>query len=151
MLTRTIGAALAVSCTVLSMQPASKRVVTSGPTPVGPYSPAIDAGGLIYLSGTMPQDDTGAVVGKGDVAAQTRRVLERLRDLLGAAGTSLAQVVSVTVYLTSASDFPAMNDVYATYWPKDPPDAHHGVTGLVLPDAMVEMSMIARPKGRIAS
>ena len=100
MLIRTIGAALLVSCTVLAMQPVSRRVVSSGPAPVGPYSPAIDAGGLIYLSGTMPQDDTAAVVAKGDVGAQTGRVLERMRDLLGAAGTSLDQVVSVTVYLT---------------------------------------------------
>jgi 2-iminobutanoate/2-iminopropanoate deaminase len=129
------------------MQAPSKQIVTAGPSPVGPYSPAVKSGGLIYVSGTLAQDPSGAIVGKGDVGAQTRRVVERMRGVLSAAGSSLEQVVAVTVYLKSQGDFAAMNDAYRTYWPKDPPTRTTVVTDLVLPDALVEMSMIAVPAG----
>ena len=119
----------------------------AGPAPVGPYSPAVKAGGLIYVSGTLAQDASGAVVGKGDVAAQTRRVIERTREVLAAAGSSLEQVVAVTVYLRSQADFAAMNDAYRGYWTKDPPTRTTVVNDLVLPDALVEMSMVAVPAG----
>lgn len=131
----------------LPMQTATKQIVTAGPAPVGPYSPAVKAGGLIYVSGTLAQDESGAVVGKGDVRAQTRRVIERMRDVLAAAGSSLESVVSVTAYLTSASDFAAMNEAYRTFWPKDPPTRTTVISDLVLPDALVEMTMVAVPAG----
>jgi reactive intermediate/imine deaminase len=130
----------------MSMQ-IPKEIVTAGPAPAGPYSPAVKAGGLIYLSGTLAQDGTGAIVGKGDAGQQTRRVLDRLRDVLAAAGSSLEQVVSATVYLKSQADFAAMNDAYRTYWPKEPPTRTTIVTDLVLADALVEISMIAVPNG----
>lgn len=124
-----------------------KEIINPGKTPSAPYSRAVKAGGLIYLSGTLAQDDTGAVLFKGDVTAQTRRVLERLRDLLAAAGSSLEQVVAVTVYLTSASDFQAMNAAYRPFWPEDPPTRTTVVTKLVAADALVEISMVALPNG----
>ena len=137
-----------VACTALALAPQTrKELVMAGPAPVGPYSPAVKAGGLIYLSGTLAQDATGAVVGKGDVGAQTRRVIERMRDVLAAAGSSLDHVVAVTVYLRSQADFAAMNDAYRAYWAKDPPTRTTVVNDLVLPDALVEMSMIAVPNG----
>jgi aminoacrylate peracid reductase len=129
------------------MQKPTKQIVNAGPPPVGPYSPAIVAGGLVYLSGTLAQDANGALVGKGDVAAQTRRVIERMREVLVSAGSSLEQVVSVTVYLKSASDFQTMNDTYRTYWPSAPPTRTTVITDLVMPDALIEMSMIAVPNG----
>ena len=129
------------------MPTTTKQIVNSGPAPVGPYSPAVKAGGFIYLSGTLAQGPDGAIVGKGDIAAQTRRVVERMREILGAAGSSLDQVVAVTVYLKSASDFAAMNDVYKTFWTANPPTRTTVITGLVLPEALVEMSMIAVPAG----
>ena len=129
------------------MQMPSKEIVTAGPAPAGPYSPAVKAGGLIYVSGTLAQDDTGAIAGKGDIGRQTRLVLERLQEILAAAGTSLEQAVSVTVYLKSQADFAAMNDAYRAFWPKDPPTRTTVVSDLMLPDALVEMSMIAVPKG----
>ena len=130
-----------------AVQTSAKQVVNAVPAPVGPYSHAVKAGGLIYVSGTLAQDNSGAMVGEGDVGAQTRRVIERMRDLLAAAGSSLDHVVSVTVYLKAASDFPAMNAAYRTFWPKDPPTRTTVVTDLVLPDALVELSMIAVPSG----
>jgi len=141
------AAGILLTTFVLTMQITPKQIVTLGPAPVGPYSPAVKAGGFIYVSGTLAQDSAGTIVGKGDVAAQTRRVIERMREVLAAAGSSLEQVVAVTVYLKSASDFAAMNDAYRTFWPKDPPTRTTVVAGLVLPDAMVELSMIAVPNG----
>jgi reactive intermediate/imine deaminase len=134
-------------CAILSAFPMQTRqIVNAGPAPVGPYSPAIKAGGLIYLSGTLAQDDTGALVGDGDAAAQTRRIIERMRALLAAAGSSLEQVVAVTVYLRSAGDFQTMNDTYRTFWPKDPPTRTTVITDLLL-GADVEISMVAVPNG----
>ena len=138
---------LVCALTILAMQTSTKQIVNAGPAPVGPYSPAVKAGGFIYVSGTLAQDASGAIAGKGDIAAQTTRVVERMREILQAAGSSLDQVVAVTVYLRSAADFGAMNDVYRTFWTVNPPTRTTVVTDLVLPDALVEMSMIAVPAG----
>lgn len=123
-----------------------KQIIHAGPAPIGPYSPAVKAGGLIYLSGTLAQDDTGALMHDGDVAAQTRRIIERMRAVLVASGSSLEQVVAVTVYLTSASEFAAMNDAYRAFWPKEPPTRTTVITPLLI-GADVEISMIAVPNG----
>lgn len=125
----------------------SKEIVHSGPVPTTPYSRAVKAGGLIYLSGVLAQDDSGAVVGKGDIGVQTRSTLERTQQVLAAAGSSLEHVVSVTAYLTSASDFAAMNEAYRPFWPGDPPARTTVITELVLPEALIELSMIAVPAG----
>lgn len=124
----------------------SRQIVNLGPAPIGPYSTAMKAGGFIYLSGTLAQDDAGALVADGDVAAQTRRIIERMRDVLAASGSSLDQVVAVTVYLSSAKDFATMNEVYKTFWPRDPPTRTTVITDLLL-GADVELSMIAVPTG----
>ena len=136
-------------CAVLlmAMQTPAKQIVNAGPAPVGPYSPAVKAGGFVYLSGTLAQDTKGAIVGKGDVAAQTRRVIERMREILAASDSSLENVVAVTVYLRNASDFAAMNEAYKAHWPENPPTRTTVIADLVLPDALVEMSMIAVPNG----
>jgi reactive intermediate/imine deaminase len=141
------AAALAAAFSVVAMQMPGKQLVMAGPAPVGPYTPAVKAGGLIYVSGTLAQDDAGALVGAGDVAAQTRRVLDRMDEVLRAAGSSLAQVASVTVYLTTADHFQAMNEVYRTYWPTAPPARTTVLSSFVLPGALVEMTMIAVPDG----
>ena len=141
-----ILAAVCLSVSLTAMQPSSKQIVNLGPAPIGPYSTAVKAGGFIYLSGTLAQDDTGALVADGDVPAQTRRIIDRMREVLAASGSSLEQVVAVTVYLSSATDFATMNDVYRTYWPKDPPTRTTVITDLLL-GADVELSMIAVPNG----
>jgi reactive intermediate/imine deaminase len=137
---------LGLASALTLMQTPVKEIVTAGPAPVGPYSPAVKAGGLVYVSGTLAQDASGGLVGKGDVGAQTRRIIERTREILTAAGSSLEQVVAVTVYLKSAGDFAAMNEAYRAFWPKDPPTRTTVVTDLLL-DALVEISMVAAPKG----
>jgi aminoacrylate peracid reductase len=131
----------------MTSQIPTKQIILNGPAPVGPYSPAVKAGGFVYVSGTLAQDGSGAIVGKGEVAAQTRRVLERMREVLTASGSSLDQVVAMTVYLKSAADFAAMNDVYRGFFVKDFPTRTTVAADLVLPDALVEMSAIAVPSG----
>jgi enamine deaminase RidA (YjgF/YER057c/UK114 family) len=106
-----------------------------------PSKDFMTAGGLIYLSGMGPRDT------RGDVAAQTRSVIERARAALAASGSSLEQVVAVMVYLKSAADFQTMNGAYRTFWPKDPPTRTTIVTELATTDALVEMSMTAAPAG----
>ena len=124
-----------------------KEIVNLDPPPVSPYSSAVKAAGFIYLSGTLAQDESGAIVHQGNVAAQTRQVIERMRRVLAAAGSSLDDVVSVTVYLTSASDFQVMNEAYRAFWPKEPPTRTTVITSLVRPEALVEITMIAVPTG----
>ncbi len=99
-------------------------------------------GELIHVGGTRATD------AGGDVAAQTRRVLERIGRLLAAQGSSLERSLALTVYLRSASGFQAMNDVYRTFWAKEPPTRTTVVADLVEPGALVEISAIAgRPGG----
>jgi reactive intermediate/imine deaminase len=134
-------------CAFMSTQSATKQIVTAGKPPAGPYSHAVKAGGLIFVAGTLAEDASGAIIGKGDVAAQTKRVLERMGEVLTAAGSSLDHVVATTVYLRSVDDFATMNEVYRTFWTKDFPTRTTVAADLVLPDALVEMSMVAVPKG----
>jgi reactive intermediate/imine deaminase len=125
------------------MQSSHKQIISFGPPPVNPYSTAVKAGGLIYLSGTLAHDPSAP----SDVGSETRRTLERMRDVLVAAGSSLDDVVAVLVYLTSASDFQAMNQAYRAFWPGDPPTRTTVITALVVPDARIEISMVAVPRG----
>ena len=131
----------------MSTQSPNKAIVTVGTAPTLPYSHAVKAGGLIYTSGVLAQDASGNIVPKGDIKGQTKAVIERLREVLTAAGSSLDQVVSVTVYLKSAGDFAAMNEVYSGFWTKDPPTRTTVVAAFARPDALVEISMIAVPTG----
>jgi reactive intermediate/imine deaminase len=135
---------LALTLTPSAMQ--TKQIVNRERGLNLPFSAAVKAGGLIYLSGTLATDDAGQLV-EGDVGAQTRRVLENLSRTLALAGSSLDMVASVTVYLRQASDFQAMNDVYRTFWQADPPARTTIQADLVLPKALVEISMVAIPTG----
>jgi 2-iminobutanoate/2-iminopropanoate deaminase len=101
-------------------------------------------GQFIYLPGTGPTDATGRIVA-GDIRAQTAQVLDKLAARLAAQGSRMEQVAAVTVYLRNQADFAAMNEVYARYWPKDPPTRTTVVVGPVEPDALVEISLVALP------
>ena len=124
----------------------NKEIVSFGPTPGSPYSTAVKADGLIYLSGTLAEDAADAD-GKRDVGTETRLTLERMRDVLLASGSSLDRVVSVMVYLTAAEDFQPMNAAYRPFFPGDPPTRTTVITELVVPDARVEISLVAVPAG----
>ena len=113
------------------------------PQAIGPYSQAVEAGGFIFVSGQVPLVPATGEIVKGDIEAQTTQVLENLREILTAAGSSLAQAVKTTVYLTDITDFSRVNDVYARYFTKEPP-ARVCVEVSDLPkQALVEIDVIA--------
>ena len=115
----------------------------SAPAAIGPYSQAVRAGSLRFVSGQIPLDpDTGSLIA-GDVAAQTHRVFRNLTAILEAGGASLADVVRTTVYLADMNDFAAMNEVYASYFSLPAP-ARSTIQAARLPrDARVEIDVIA--------
>jgi len=93
-----------------------KGVSTSAaPAAIGPYSQAIDAGGLVFVSGQIPLDEKGGLVA-GSVAEQTERVLKNVAAVLSAAGLSPSHVVKTTVYMTDLGRFAEMNEVYARHF-----------------------------------
>ena len=113
------------------------------PAAIGPYSPAIRAGGLLFISGQIPlRPDTGELVA-GDVTVQTEQVMRNLAALLQAAGAGFEHVVRTTVYLTDLNDFAAMNGVYARHV-VSPAPARATVQVSRLPrDVKVEIDAIA--------
>jgi 2-iminobutanoate/2-iminopropanoate deaminase len=116
------------------------------PDPVGPYNQAIAASGeLLFVSGQIPLDpQTGAIVGAGNVAAQTEQAIANLRAILTAGGATLNDVVKVTVFLKDMNDFAAMNVVYANHFEADTAPARACVEVARLPkDVLVEIDCIA--------
>jgi 2-iminobutanoate/2-iminopropanoate deaminase len=114
-----------------------------GPKAIGPYSQAIKAGGLIFLSGQIPLDPKTQQIIMGDIAAQAERVLQNVSGILDAAGSSLGQVVKTTVFLKNMNDFAGMNEVYGHYFSANPP-ARSTVEVARLPkDVLVEIEVIA--------
>jgi 2-iminobutanoate/2-iminopropanoate deaminase len=111
--------------------------------PIGPYSPAIRAGNLLFISGQVGFDPaTGALI-DGDISAQTDQVMRNIGALLEAASTDFAHVVRTTVFLADMGEFAAMNAVYARYV-VDPPPARSTVQVAALPrNARVEIDVIA--------
>jgi 2-iminobutanoate/2-iminopropanoate deaminase len=114
----------------------------AAPAAVGPYSHAVQAGGLLFCSGQIPLDPaTGEIVGDTP-ADQARRCLANLQIVCKAAGTTLADAVRCTVYMTDLSAFAEVNEVYAEFFPSEPPArAAVGVTALPK-GALVEIDAI---------
>lgn len=130
------------------MSVASERhpVVTDrAPRPLAgaPYSQAIAARGLVFCSGQVPLDPQSQQLVAGGVAEQTERVLENLKGVLEAAGSSMGDVVKTTVFLTDLGDFAAMNEVYATYFPSEPPARSTFQVSALPAGASVEIECIA--------
>lgn len=115
------------------------------PTPIGPFSYGILDDHIVYVSGTLAVDDTWKVVGKGDVALQTERAFELVEKTLKTAGSSLDDVLKMNVYLVNAGDYRAMNEVRKRLFrPPYPASTVVVVKELVLPEALVEVEVIAR-------
>ena len=121
-----------------------KAVQTAAaPEAIGPYAQAVKANGFVFTSGQIPLDPATGALTAGDVKAQTRRVLENLKAVLFAAGTSLDKVVKATVYLADMNEFAAMNEVYGEYFRALKP-ARSTVQAARLPkDARVEIDLVA--------
>ncbi|MET0530938.1 MAG: RidA family protein [Microvirga sp.] len=86
------------------------------PQPVGPYSQAVRAGGLLFVAGQLALDKAGQPVGQNDAAHQTGAILANIATILHAAGSSMDKVVKTTVFLTDLNDYPAMNDAYGRFF-----------------------------------
>jgi 2-iminobutanoate/2-iminopropanoate deaminase len=113
------------------------------PKAIGPYSQAVRAAQLLFISGQIPIDPATGNLIAGDIAAMTHRVFANIREILAAAGASLDQVVRTTVFLADMNDFAAMNEVYATYFGQPAP-ARSTVQAARLPkDARLEIDVIA--------
>ena len=113
----------------------------NAPPPKGPYSPAVRAGGFVYVSGQTPRDPiTGELAGI-DIATQTRQVLSNVKAMLAAAGATMSDVISVTVYLQDVDDWAAMNIVYKDFFAA--PFPSRTAVGADLRDILVEISAIA--------
>jgi 2-iminobutanoate/2-iminopropanoate deaminase len=121
-----------------------KTVSTAdAPTPVGPYSQAVRAGGWLFVAGQIPLDPATGNLVDGDITAQTRRVLDNIGAVLRAGDLSFAHVVRTTVFLADMGDLAAMNQVYGTYF-SDPYPARATVQVARLPrDVRIEIEAIA--------
>ena len=100
-----------------------KRVIQTekAPKAIGPYSQAIQAGNLLFLSGQIPIDPATGEVVKGGIQQQTRQVLENIKGLLESQGLGMKDVVKVTIFLKDMENFKPLNELYATYFPSSPP------------------------------
>lgn len=113
------------------------------PKAIGPYSSALRAGGLLFISGQVPFDPATGQMVAGDIAAQTRRVLQSVGALLEAGGLSFRHVARTTVYLADMDDFAAMNEVYRSFF-SEPFPARSTIQAARLPrDARIEIDAIA--------
>lgn len=116
---------------------------SDAPRAIGPYNQAVRAGDFLFCSGQIPLDpQTGELV-SGDVAAQTRRVMENIRAVLAAASVTFANVAKTTIYLVDMNDFTAVNEMYGSYFSESKP-ARSTVAVAALPrNARVEIEVIA--------
>ena len=123
----------------------SRELITS-PTAapaIGPYSPALRVGNLLFLSGQIPLDPTSGQVVDGDIRAQATRVLENMGELLRAAGADFTKVARTTIFLADLADFAVVNEIYATYF-SAPYPARATVQVARLPkDVRIEIDAIA--------
>ena len=122
-----------------------KQVIdpTPGVTPPS-ISQAIRVGDTIYISGQVAFDASGALVGKGDAAAQAEQCLKNVETVLKAAGSGLGDVVKITAYFTDADYFPPYRDLKERLFPKDPPASTSViVAGLLYPEFMIEIDATA--------
>lgn len=115
--------------------------------PLAPYSPGARAGNTIYVSGVLPLDAEGRLVGAGDAAAQTRAVLESVKAIVEAGGGAMADVACCNIFLSDMAHYAAMNAVYREYFPAEPPARWCIQCGLVKPEFLVEIAAVAHLAG----
>jgi 2-iminobutanoate/2-iminopropanoate deaminase len=113
------------------------------PKAIGPYSQAVWAGDMLFCSGQIPLDPATGNMIAGGIAEQTTRVLENIKGVLQSQGLNFGNVVKSTVFLSDMNNFVAMNEIYAKYFPQDPP-ARSTIQVARLPkDALIEIEILA--------
>lgn len=140
------AALLLLSVSVVAASPVlAKRTVlkaADAPAAVGPYVQAVMVGDTVYLSGQLPLDPATGTLVSGDIKAQTAQVLKNLAAVLKAGGLTMDDVAQTQVYMTNLEEFPAMNEVYGTFFKTPPARATVGVASLPR-KASIEISLIA--------
>jgi 2-iminobutanoate/2-iminopropanoate deaminase len=122
-----------------------KKIISTSEAPgaIGPYSQAIRSGNFLFCSGQIPLDPKSGQIVPGDIAAQTRRVLDNIAAILKAEGLTFDHVVKTTIFLTNLGDFQTVNEIYGSYFEQDPP-ARSTVEVSALPKgANVEIEVVA--------
>ncbi len=121
-----------------------KKVISTekAPAAIGPYSQAIEANGFVFASGQIPVDPATGEVAQG-IEAQATQVMENMKNLLEAAGSSLSQVVKTTVFIRSMDDFGTINAIYARYFEKECPARSCVEISRLPKDVLIEMEAIA--------
>ena len=143
-----IGNALAIGRFAVRIGRMKKIISTSeAPAAIGPYSQAVRCGNFLFCSGQIPLDPKSGQIVSGDIAAQTRRVLDNIAAVLRAEGLSFDSVVKTTIFLTDLGDFQTVNEIYGSYFKENPP-ARSTVQVAALPKgANVEIEVIAASEG----
>ncbi len=118
-------------------------IPNGSPPPLAPYSPGIKSENVVYVSGTLPLDKEGKLVGANDVREQTRHVLEIIKSVIEASGGTLANITFNMIFLNDLSNYTKMNEVYAEYFPKNPPARICIRADLIKPEFLIEISSIA--------
>ena len=113
------------------------------PSPVSCYSQAVMVGDFLFVAGQVPLDPKTQKLVEGGIEAQARQALENVKAIVEAAGSSLEKVVKVTIFLKDMEDFRKMNNVYCTYFTKDPPARTTVQAQLALPELLIEIDAIA--------
>jgi 2-iminobutanoate/2-iminopropanoate deaminase len=123
----------------------AKKIIKTDAAPhaIGPYSQAVEAGGFVFVSGQIPIDPATGNVVHADIREQTRRVMENAKAILAAAGCGMDSVVKATIYLRHIGYFGAVNEVYGSYFPSDPPARATVEVSRLPKDAALEMDFIA--------
>ena len=123
---------------------AGQPVLPEGsPPPLAPYSPGFRSGQLVFTAGMLALDSSGNLVGEGDARAQTRQVLENIKEIVEAGGGTMQDIVYNMIFLADLKDYQAMNEVYASYFPGNPPARACIQAGLVRPEFLVEIAATA--------
>ena len=122
-----------------------KKIISTekAPAAIGPYSQAVEAAGLLFISGQLPIDPATGIMAPAEIKAQTEAVIKNLEAILKSQGLALENILKTTVYMADLSQFARMNEVYGKFFTKDPP-ARATVEVKALPKAaLVEIEAIA--------
>ena len=113
------------------------------PAAIGPYSQAVRTAGLVFISGQIPIDPASGKLVSGDIGAETRQAMQNLKAILEASGSSLKQVLKVTLFIADMDQFGLINEAYAAFFPQDPPARACVEVSRLPKDVRVEVEAVA--------
>lgn len=122
-----------------------KEIISTDKAPkaIGPYSQAVKVGNFLFISGQIPIDPLTGKIIEGDIREQTKRVLENIKGILESVGGSLENIVKTTVFLKNMDEFSSMNEVYSSYFSKNPPVRSTIEVSRLPRDVSIEIEAIA--------